>query len=481
MERVMKTHIIIKTEKIDLPEAAAAERYRWIVLLIAWLSFLISFIDRLTWANVAVSAGSSLGLSVAELGVFVTAFYVGYVICNALGGVASDRVGGRLTLSLSMLALGACTFLFGFTKTIFVGIVLQALMGLAAGADYASCIKLIVNWFDRGSRGRAMGLLLIASSLGVTATNAIVPTLAASFGWQGVYHVLGIITLIIGVLAFMLLRDRPSSEPSASAPTPPVGPLLRDRNVILLGLTGFAAFWGTWGFAFWANALMVRGHGLSAVEAGFVMSLVGVAAMLGKPLIGFLSDWCGRPKWLAIGILTIFAVMLLVFGTLSDKLAFQIAAPLLGIGAFVYSPLLAVMVAEAAGAALAGSATGLTAGFWQLGSVIVPLVVGFVFQSTGSFMAALAILAAGPALGVLCMLFVQERKPSRRWIIHASEPALRGPIEAHPRVVSISSDEKRAAAGCTAPNRPARHPSSALPPRAIFRHHPRQNPVRTEN
>jgi len=226
---------------------------------------------------------------------------------------------------------------------------------------------------------------------------------------------------------------------------------------------------------------MVRGHGLSAVEAGFVMSLVGVAAMLGKPLIGFLSDWCGRPKWLAIGILTIFAVMLLVFGTLSDKLAFQIAAPLLGIGAFVYSPLLAVMVAEAAGAALAGSATGLTAGFWQLGSVIVPLVVGFVFQSTGPFMAALAILAAGPALGVLCMLFVQERKPSRRWIIHASEPALRGPIEAHPRVVSISSDEKRAAAGCTAPNRPARHPSSALPPRAIFRHHPRQNPVRTEN
>ena len=75
--------------------------------------------------------------------------------------------------------------------------------------------------------------------------------------------------------------------------------------MILLGLTGFAAFWGTWGFAFWANALMVRGYGLTAVEAGFVMSLVGVAAILGKPLIGFLSDWWGRPKWLAIGTLAI--------------------------------------------------------------------------------------------------------------------------------------------------------------------------------
>ena len=151
---------------------------------------------------------------------------------------------------------------------------------------------------------------------------------------------------------------------------------------------------------------MIRGHSLSAIEAGFVMTLVGIAAIIGKPIIGFLSDWWGRPKWLTIGILTLFTVMLLVFGTLTNKTAFQFAAPLLGIGVFVYSPLLAVMVAEAAGPALAGSATGLTAGFWQLGSVVVPLVVGFVFQATGSFMAAMAALAA------VCMLFVKEQRSS---------------------------------------------------------------------
>jgi len=402
----------MKIATLDLPRSLAAESYRWIVLFIAWLSFLISFIDRLTWASVSVLAGASLGLSVAGLGVFVTAFYTGYVVCNGLGGIASDRIGGRLTLTISILILGACTFLFGFTRSIVMGIVLQALMGLAAGADYASCIKLIVNWFDRGSRGRAMGILLIASSLGVTLTNAIVPTLAGSLGWQGVYHVLGIVTLAIGVLAFALLRDRPSGERAGAAVTPPIGPLLRDRNVILLGLTGFAAFWGTWGFTFWANALMIRGHGLSAIEAGFVMTLVGIVAIIGKPIIGFVSDQCGRPKWLTIGILMLFTVTLLVFGTLTNRTAFQLAAPFLGIGVFVYSPLLAVMVADAAGPALAGSATGLTAGFWQLGSVIVPLVVGFIFQATESFMAAMTALAVGPALGVVCMVFVKEHRSS---------------------------------------------------------------------
>lgn len=399
------------TRKLALADGAvlAAPSYRWVILFVAWLSFLLSFIDRLTWANVAVSVGGSLGLPVASLGIFVTAFYVGYVICNALGGIASDRVGGRITLTVSMLALGASTFLFSFTTGVLFGLVLQGLMGLAAGADYASCVKLIVAWFDRTSRGRAMGLLLIASSLGVTATNAVVPTLAAHVGWQGVYRMLGAVTLAVGLAAFLLLRDRPAGMAPTVVARTRLRPLLGNRNLLVLGLVGFAAFWGTWGFAFWANTLMVKGRGFSAVEAGAVMSLVGIAAILGKPLIGALSDWLGgRRKWLTFFSFVLFVVMLLVFGTLTDSLAFKIAAPLVGLGAFLYSPLLAAMVAEASGPALAGSATGVLAGFWQLGSVIVPVVVGIVFQATGSFLAAFATLAAGPALAAVGLLFVKE-------------------------------------------------------------------------
>jgi sugar phosphate permease len=383
--------------------------YRWVILFIAWLSFLLSFVDRLTWANVAVSVGGSLGLPVAALGIFVTAFYAGYVVCNALGGIASDRIGGRLTLTLSMLALGFSTMAFSFTTNVAFGLAVQGLMGLAAGADYACCIKLIVAWFDRTTRGRAMGVLMVASSLGVTATNAVVPTLAATFGWQGVYRVLGLLTLAVGGAAFLLLRDRPPGAPPTVQPTLSLRPLLDNRNLVLLGLTGFAALWGTWGFAFWANALMIKGRGFSPVDAGFIVSLIGIAAIIGKPLIGLLSDWLGgRRKWLTFATFVLFAVMLMVFGTLTDKREFQIAAPFVGLGAFLYSPLMAAMVAEASGVLLAGSAAGILGGFWQLGSVIVPVVVGVVFQSTGSFLAAFATLAAGPVLAAVCLLFVHE-------------------------------------------------------------------------
>ncbi len=388
--------------------------YRWVILFIAWLSFLLSFIDRLTWANVAVPAGASLGLPIAALGIFVTAFYAGYVASNAIGGIISDRIGGRTTLGMSMLALGLATIAFSFTASIAFGLVVQGLMGLAAGADYACCIKLIVAWFDRTSRGRAMGILMMASSLGVTATNAVVPSLAAAIGWQGVYRVLGSATIAVGGLAFLLLRDRPPGATQAVRPVLSLRPLLRNRNLWLLGLTGFAALWGTWGFAFWANALMVKGRGLSDVEAGFIVSLAGIAAIIGKPAIGLLSDWSGgRGKWLTFATFVLFAVMLTVFGRLTGKAAFELAAPFVGLGAFLYSPLLAAMVAETSGPVLAGSAAGILGAFWQLGSVIVPVVVGAVFQSTGSFQAAFATLAAGPVVAAICILFVREDPRSR--------------------------------------------------------------------
>jgi sugar phosphate permease len=186
---------------------------------------------------------------------------------------------------------------------------------------------------------------------------------------------------------------------------------------MILAIAGFGATWGTWGFAFWANALMIGGHGLSPVSAGFIVALVGVGAIAGKPLVGLISDWFGGIRKIPIIIcLLSFCGMLLVFGVLTTELQFQLAAPFLGVVAFVYSPLLGAMVTEIAGLRRAGSATGITAGLWQMGSVIVPVAVGLVYQTTSSFYMAFVTLAAGPLLGAICMFFVREVVESPRTV-----------------------------------------------------------------
>ena len=69
--------------------------------------------DRLAWANVSLLASKSIGVPLAALGAFVTAFYIGYVIANVLGGILTDRIGPRRMLVFALVPLAVSTFAFG--------------------------------------------------------------------------------------------------------------------------------------------------------------------------------------------------------------------------------------------------------------------------------------------------------------------------------------------------------------------------------
>ena len=392
-------------------ETAAGWR-RWAILGVAWAAFLMSFADRLAWSNASFAVAASLSLPLASLGTFVTAFYVGYVISNVGAGVLGDWLGPRLVLGGSLLGLGAATALFGFSGGLAMGLLLQAAMGLLAGADYVAGVKLIAAWFPHLLRGRAMGLFMTATSIAVVLTNLVVPALLDTVGWAATYRILGLVTASVGLAALLVVRDAPG--PRVVHRLPSLTALMRNRDLRWLSAAGFGALWGTWGFAFWAGSLMIRGHGIARTDAGYVVALFGVGAIVAKPLIGLLSDLLGgRRKALVIGCLMFFVAMMLVFSQLTTLGAFMVAGPLLGVGAFAYSPLMNTMVAEASGPSLAASGAGMTNAIWGLGNVIVPSLLGVVFAQTGSFVLACLTLSAGPLMGALCMLPVSEQRGQR--------------------------------------------------------------------
>lgn len=381
--------------------------YRWLILAFTWLALLICFVDRLTWGNVALDAGQTLGMRMTATGAFVTAFYIGYVISNAAFGFVTDWIGARITLGTGLVLLGLITFAFGFARSFIAGACIQAAMGIASGVDYAAGVKLISAWFDKQQRGSALGIYMTATSLAVVVANSTMPLLAGRWTWRGAYEILGAVTIVAGMISLFVIANAPGAGHGAASSKPDFSLLLTKPDLVLVAIAGFGAMWGTWGFAFWANALMVKGHGLTARESAGVMVLFGIGAVAAKPTIGFLSDWFGgRRKILSIVSLGAFGPALAVFGWSGTAEVFRYLAPLLGVFAFAYGPLMCAMVAEIAGSDLAAAAMGLSNALWQIASVIVPLVVGAVFGATSSFHAAFATLAIGPAIGAIVMAFV---------------------------------------------------------------------------
>ncbi|MCI2422418.1 MFS transporter [Saccharopolyspora sp. K220] len=383
--------------------------YRWVVLLLSWAAFTMTAVDRSTWGPASVSVGEHLGVSLAGLGVFATGYYIGYVISNAAGGVLTDWLGGRVVISSTLFVAGGFMILFGETTSVAVGIAFQACVGVFAGCDYSAGVKLISQWFPEQDRGFAMGIFMTATSLGTVIANAIVPSLIEVSSWRTSYHVFGIASMVVAVLCFFLVRNGTETTAGPARELPKLGPLVRNRDLFLLGLAGFGGLWGTYGFITWSNALMIKGNHISPVQAGAVVAIFGIAAVVAKPLIGVISDvFGGKRKVLTVVVLGAFVATLLLFGTANSLTAFLWIAPFLGIAAYVYSPLMVALIPNLSGVRLAGSAAGATNAFWQLGSTIVPVVLGVVFQATGSFFLAFATLAAGPLLGMLLMLAVRE-------------------------------------------------------------------------
>jgi MFS transporter, ACS family, glucarate transporter len=391
------------------PTAATRHPYRWVVLLLSWAAFTMTAVDRATWGPASLAVGEHLGVALAGLGVFATGYYVGYVISNAAGGVLTDWLGPRLVIGCSLFLAGVFMVLFGETDSVALGIAFQAGIGIFAGCDYSAGVKIVSQWFPSTDRGFAMGFFLTATSLGTVIANAIVPSLIAASGWSTSYHVFGAASMVVAVVCGLLLRPAPDGTRQEPRQAPDLRPLARNRDLWLLGLAGFGGMWGTAGFITWANALMVKGGGVSGVQAGVVVTIFAIAGLVAKPLIGIASDLSGaRRKVPAALVFGAFVITLLVFGTRESLAGFLWVAPFLGVAAYMYSPLLVALIPKLAGVRLAGSAAGATNAFWQVASTIVPTVVGAVFAGTGSFLAAFAALAAGPLVAMVLVLLIDE-------------------------------------------------------------------------
>lgn len=405
--------------------------YRWVVLIACWASFTLTSIDRSTWGPASVLIGESLAVPLASLGAFATAYYIGYVVSNALGGLGVDRYGGRILLTISLLGAGLGMTAFGSTTSATVGIAIQALVGLFAGADYSAGIRLITSWFPAASLGLPLGLFTTATSLGTAIANTVVPALIARYSWHTSYHMFGIISIVLAALLFFLVRPGPTLDTADSGGDRPgrrldLGGLVRNRSLVLTCLTGFCGFWGLYGFITWANALMIKGHGVTPATAGLVVSVFAVTAIAVKPVVGFVTDrfFGGARKSPTIAILAVFAVTLVCFGELGDSSALIWLAPLLGAAAYGWTPLVVALVPRLVPPSVTGSASGIANAIWQLGSVVVPVVVGMVFSSTGSFSAAFLTLAAGPFTGCLIMLAVTDRPTATATTHEDAAPAV---------------------------------------------------------
>lgn len=388
------------------------------LLLCVMLVWFTSYFVRLAWPNVATGAAKSIGTTATALGAIITSFYIGYVIANVAGGFIVDRFGPRRVIGIALATLATATYLFGSVSTPTQGYAIQVVMGLSAGSLYAALVKLVAAWYPAEERGSAYGLMFLAGPLSIVAANLIYPLFLSVANWSLLYKSLGVFGAIVALVTTTFIRDVPIKMSAASAFEGSIGRRIPDIEpstsyaVLLLCVIGFGAGWGTYGFTFCSNLLMVRGHGFAAADAAKVALLFGLGGLCSIPVYGRISDRLAlhRPALIIGGFLFLVFAMGL-FALQNSFLGFCLSGFVLGVAAYAYLPLLSAVLSETVGQRSLGKAAGFTNASTQLAIVAVPLAVGQILDRTGSLALSVLTLAAGPGLGILATsLLVASRR-----------------------------------------------------------------------
>ncbi|WP_298703652.1 MFS transporter [uncultured Veillonella sp.] len=392
-----------------------------LVLITVWLTFLLSFVTRLSWSTLMPIVNDAMNFTVTQGTTYVTAFYFGYALMVLPGGMLADRFGYRKTILFSLLAMSIITGFMSMITSYTMGLVLRFLLGIVSGPVQSSCLSAIGDYFSSKQRGTAVGIFITCTSFGISTINLYAPYVATHYGWRVAFAVTAVLPLIVMLLSFFTvkpIRDKISiesdiknnkSEPGINTSLKAnLKYLICNKNIILMSITGFFATGATWGVTNWTNLYMVKNLGVTPIFAGTIMTIYGLAALISKPTIGFLSDILPIQKsHLASLCLFLFAPALIIFANTSQANMLYITGAILGIGAFMYSALTNALVINAAPDHLRATTAGFVNLFNQAGSLSAPMLLGGILSATGNYQTALLVIAIFPIIGSIALYLVK--------------------------------------------------------------------------
>lgn len=385
----------------------------WTALLAVTAAYTHTFLSRYLWAPLMKTAAAEFSLNSTESGVYMSAFFVGYIATQIPGGYLADRVNPKRILAACTLLGGGAAALMVLVRDYWVGIAFRLLAGLAAGFMLSSCSKVVARTFESSRRGIALGVLMASPPIGITLANLIGPGLLARFGWRGTFLTVGLLALPV---AAALLYWVPSHLLDAPQPGGVKAPLLAglrsflaDRRQVMLALAGFMFLFTTTGFPTWVNAFG-GARGFTPQQTGLIATAYSAAGIAGSLFSGMIAQrlqathW--RFLWVTLGLMAALSLLLAWGWSAGMFLALAMAY---GFISYLPSPHFTALAIDLSPPQFTASSVAAQNMFFQTASVLQPVVLGRSIDLTGGYTILWYAFAAAMLLAVLFTRQVMPR------------------------------------------------------------------------
>ena len=340
-------------------------------------------------------------------------------------GALADRFGPRRLILIGGLLLGAALWadsLITQAWQLYLTFGLLTAVGVATAGWTPAVVMVQRQWKAR--LGLALGIAGSGVGLGIFLVVPLCQALIDGFGWRWAFRVLAALCVVwILPATYLAIPDAPPLPRAPAAPGGDGGPgaaehslgrALANPSFRLIGLAVFLGSICSQTLHVHQAAFLVD-HGLSAMTAASVISVVGASSILGKTGGGWVSDHLSRELVYALGMIgMIFGVGVLWLVALAPSgwLATGYAV-LFGVGYSVTAFIVPAMMSDRFRGPHFGSIFGATQVASALGSALGAWLAGRIFDATGSYAIAFTLAGASAAVAALSVWAGRLTRPAR--------------------------------------------------------------------
>jgi predicted MFS family arabinose efflux permease len=402
-----------------LPSAVGRpSSYRWTILAVLTTGQTLASFVGLCVLPLAPFVQVEFGITRAQVGVLISALYIGAMFSSLPAGWLTELVGSRALLVASQVVVAAGVLLLAWAPSFSLALVVMPVVGLGYGGINPMSTKAIIDWFAGHVRATAMSVKQTGFALGNALAAATLPSLAVAAGWRAALMVASVTILVSAAVGGWLFREAPAAARPARARVTPrdtYASLLRNRDLMIAVGTGILLA---------AIQLVVSGYlvlflsehvRLPVVLAGAMLSITQLAGVVGRVGWGVVSDRLAggrrRAVLVTIGACSSAAAALAsLLGPDTPTWMIAACAALLGVTAVGWNGVFATLTSElAAGGSIAG-ASGLATGANFLGVVIGPPLFGLAVDLSGSYALGWRLVAVAGLCNVAVLSLVREKR-----------------------------------------------------------------------
>jgi ACS family glucarate transporter-like MFS transporter len=368
------------------------------------LLLVITYLDRVCISVAGPRMQEALRIGPLGWGWVTGVFTIAYAAFEVPTGALGDRIGSRRVLTRIVLWWSAFTSLTGMATGVYPLLATRFFFGMGEAGAFPNASVAVSRWFPVRERGRAFGIVLMASQLGGAIAPLLVVPIQVQYGWRASFYLFGILGVGWSIAWYKWFRDSPAEMAGVSE-------MEREETRGLAvkphhGLAwktalGSANLWATMGVAFcyvygyyffqsWFHTYLVKGRGYS--EHDLLLSslpfLVGAAAnwsggLASTAAVRRLGLKRGRSSigMVGLGVAGLCAVAVMFTG---QRIAALILLSLVYGGITFQQPTMFAVCLDIGGDR-AGAVTGAMNTASQIGSFFSSILFGFLVDRYGNY------------------------------------------------------------------------------------------------